>query len=339
MNINQLIHKIQSQYNLSGTLQIDDSILQKYSLAQINKTFCSSIFSHLTPFKIHEFNQYNNHVFQKINDTFYSFNVKGSGYSTILSPAKMYQNDKLKIHLKEYDQYEMIESNIFYFELTFQRNFYYQLPEDWFSIGMINFQNDQEEMKKFKLNNLQFDDGNDGMSCESIDSHSSNSSISNLSHSSSSYNSSSDSDDEDESYSSEDDDDEMSEINEENDAEINVAIGLTDHIHINQKNFIGWERGSWAFHTDDGNCYFSTGNKGQQAYWNMIKYGDTIGCGYIPSEYRAFFTVNGKIVMNTDIQSTSAYFGFTVDKAEGFELNCGLKQFQFDPYVNVSSLN
>ena len=207
-------------------------------------------------------------------------------------------------------------------EITFYRNGGVDYPENYFEEGM---RNRQQMINEYTLNLKDskdsendcddcYDENNDnGMSFDSSDYDDDSSSQSDITTSTS--------------------DGDMSETDDDDDdTNIVFALGLTDNLKVKQKSYLGWDLGTCAFHTDNGSCYVGNGKLPQSVYRNTIDYGHTIGCGYIPSEYLAFFTINGQIVKQTDVQSTSSFFAFTLSKCEGFEINTGLKPFKFDPY-------
>lgn len=59
-------------------------------------------------------------------------------------------------------------------------------------------------------------------------------------------------------------------------------------------DMLGWEEGSWGYHSDDGNSYESrpTGNPFGPAYDK----GGVVGCGVNFEKETAFFTLNGKVI-------------------------------------------
>jgi hypothetical protein len=54
----------------------------------------------------------------------------------------------------------------------------------------------------------------------------------------------------------------------------------------------GWEKGSWAYHGDDGNLFLEEG-RGVK-YGDTYGTGDVIGCGADYEENELFFTKNGE---------------------------------------------
>ena len=116
-----ILSQIHQKLQLNGTLEISQTVQEKYSPQQILSAFHSKL-NHLNPFMIADKAIYRSFCLVNQNDVWYPFQTKGTGPSTICSPLEMKENDTLKIHLKEYNKYEIIESNLFYCEITFYRN-------------------------------------------------------------------------------------------------------------------------------------------------------------------------------------------------------------------------
>lgn len=55
---------------------------------------------------------------------------------------------------------------------------------------------------------------------------------------------------------------------------------------------LGWDKGSWAYHKDDGKLYVD-GNTRGIVYGESFALGDWIGCGIDNEKKTAFFTKNG----------------------------------------------
>ncbi|GAW26492.1 putative ankyrin-3 [Rosellinia necatrix] len=75
-----------------------------------------------------------------------------------------------------------------------------------------------------------------------------------------------------------------------------VAVGFCEE-HVSLDRMVGWDRGSWGYHADDG--LLRIGNRTS----DDIKYGaygegTTIGCGVDFRDHTAFFTKNGELLGN-----------------------------------------
>ncbi|KAF2728033.1 hypothetical protein EJ04DRAFT_450168, partial [Polyplosphaeria fusca] len=69
-----------------------------------------------------------------------------------------------------------------------------------------------------------------------------------------------------------------------------MGIGMC-HEHSAQIGMPGWEKGSWAYHGDDGKLFLE---KGQGIrFGETYGAGDIIGCGSDIDEDELFFTKNG----------------------------------------------
>ncbi|KAK8844546.1 hypothetical protein IAR55_006393 [Kwoniella newhampshirensis] len=62
----------------------------------------------------------------------------------------------------------------------------------------------------------------------------------------------------------------------------------------NSRRLVGWDKGSWGWHGDDGRSFEGQG-RGQK-FSETWTTGDTVGCGVDFSTGRAFFTKNGKML-------------------------------------------
>jgi hypothetical protein len=60
---------------------------------------------------------------------------------------------------------------------------------------------------------------------------------------------------------------------------------------------LGWDAGSWGFHSDDG-CFFEDGKESSEGYPYSKPYaaGEVIGCGVNFAEKSAFYTRGGKVI-------------------------------------------
>ncbi|XXH01601.1 hypothetical protein Hte_007961, partial [Hypoxylon texense] len=69
-----------------------------------------------------------------------------------------------------------------------------------------------------------------------------------------------------------------------------VGIGMSEeHVCLNQ--FVGWDNGSWGYHSDDGNVYVA--NEGKD-YGPRYGTGNVIGCGIDFKSQTIFFTKDGE---------------------------------------------
>ncbi|KAK4686841.1 Ran-binding protein 9/10, partial [Tremellales sp. Uapishka_1] len=72
-----------------------------------------------------------------------------------------------------------------------------------------------------------------------------------------------------------------------------MSVGFTKRL-VNMKRLVGWEKGSWGWHGDDGMIFEGQGvGRHFSEGWGT---GDTVGCGVDFRSGQAFFTKNGKMV-------------------------------------------
>lgn len=69
-----------------------------------------------------------------------------------------------------------------------------------------------------------------------------------------------------------------------------VGVGFCEE-HFGLDEFVGWDKGSWGYHADDGNLHTVDGDK---KYGPKYGSADVIGCGVDFNNRTAFFTKNGK---------------------------------------------
>jgi len=73
-----------------------------------------------------------------------------------------------------------------------------------------------------------------------------------------------------------------------------IAIGISnEHFNRETKEMPGWDKCSYAYHSDDGGIFHG---KGEMQYGPNFGIGDTIGCGINYKNGGIFFTLNGKFL-------------------------------------------
>jgi hypothetical protein len=70
-----------------------------------------------------------------------------------------------------------------------------------------------------------------------------------------------------------------------------IGVGLC-HENSSRTGMPGWEKGSWAYHGDDGKL-FSEQDQGSE-FGDLYGAGDIIGCGTDIDTNELFFTKNGR---------------------------------------------
>mmetsp|Transcript_26367 Transcript_26367/g.67237 ORF Transcript_26367/g.67237 Transcript_26367/m.67237 type:complete len:593 (-) Transcript_26367:1412-3190(-) len=109
------------------------------------------------------------------------------------------------------------------------------------------------------------------------------------------------------------------------------SIGVTSGPIFPLHKPVGWERGTFGYHGDDG-CAFEQTGRGVQ-YGPIMKKGDVVGCGLNFIEKTIFFTHNGRMLGNAFhiIPDPPIYPSFSVkDEGEAIAVNLGCFPFRFD---------
>eukprot|EP00297_Palpitomonas_bilix_P004871 CAMPEP_0113899440 /NCGR_PEP_ID=MMETSP0780_2-20120614/20032_1 /TAXON_ID=652834 /ORGANISM="Palpitomonas bilix" /LENGTH=675 /DNA_ID=CAMNT_0000891607 /DNA_START=222 /DNA_END=2249 /DNA_ORIENTATION=- /assembly_acc=CAM_ASM_000599 len=117
------------------------------------------------------------------------------------------------------------------------------------------------------------------------------------------------------------------------------SIGISSGPIFTLHKPVGWCKGTFGYHGDDGKIFEQTG-RGVQ-YGPIMKEGDVVGCGLNFIQKTIFFTHNGRMLGNAFhvIPDHPIYPSFSVrDKGEAIAVNLGCFPFRFDIDSYTSTL-
>ncbi|KAI9270694.1 concanavalin A-like lectin/glucanase domain-containing protein [Phascolomyces articulosus] len=99
----------------------------------------------------------------------------------------------------------------------------------------------------------------------------------------------------------------------------------------------GWNKHSIGYHSDDGRKFIDDATGGQD-YGPSWQKGDTIGCGYSPTEGNVYFTKNGQMLglAYTGITPLNYYASLAADGPCKITVNFGMKPFLYDLFAPPS---
>ncbi|KAI9488507.1 concanavalin A-like lectin/glucanase domain-containing protein [Zychaea mexicana] len=94
----------------------------------------------------------------------------------------------------------------------------------------------------------------------------------------------------------------------------------------------GWNNHSIGYHSDDGRKFIDDASGGQD-YGPSWKKGDTVGCGYSPTEGNVFFTKNGQMlgIAYSSISPLNYYASLAADGHAKVNVNFGTRPFLYYP--------
>ena len=119
------------------------------------------------------------------------------------------------------------------------------------------------------------------------------------------------------------------EANIETDMTYEFAIGLC-HSGYDKKKFLGWQKHSIAYHSDDGKLFHESGSG--KSYSEKYGKGDTVGCGFDTIRNIVFFTKNGKRLGDVTVEDKILFPAISFGKWKTFTVNFGEQPFVYDVY-------
>ncbi|KAI8147420.1 concanavalin A-like lectin/glucanase domain-containing protein [Fennellomyces sp. T-0311] len=114
-------------------------------------------------------------------------------------------------------------------------------------------------------------------------------------------------------------------------SDVVVAIGLTTRPYPLFR-MPGWNKHSVGYMSDDGRTFFDDPTGGQD-YGPTWKQGDTVGCGYSPTQGTVYFTKNGHNlgVAYASMAPLNYYASIAADGAATVSVNFGTRPFRYYP--------
>ncbi|ELP94102.1 hypothetical protein EIN_184590 [Entamoeba invadens IP1] len=120
--------------------------------------------------------------------------------------------------------------------------------------------------------------------------------------------------------------------------EMIISIGFVSSKDYNEKRHVGWEGNSIGFHSDDGRVFKNSG-MGEE-FDRPYTSGDVIGAAFDVVKRAAFFTRNGKIVLNRmfyNLGFEQAYPAIGFSTCYSARVNFGEKPFLFDVFGYIEN--
>lgn len=74
-----------------------------------------------------------------------------------------------------------------------------------------------------------------------------------------------------------------------------IGIGFSEASALDLSQMVGWDNGTWGYHSDDGKTFSNSYWPGDH-FGEEYKEGDVIGCGVNFTDETAFYTKNGIII-------------------------------------------